>query len=240
MESSMKKFIVLIAAFILPSMVFAETAEIANLKAPPAQTDIIFVLDKSGSMQGYEKDTIGGFNTILAENKNRPEKVYITTILFDSKAKKLHNRIDINKIEDLTTNDYFASGNTALLDAVGNAITEENKPNSPYKNVMMVIITDGEENSSREYSLEKVKSLITSAEKEKGWEFIFLGANFDAISAAESIGIKSSNSTQYIQDAKGYGNAYESVNKAVQSKIEGKELNEDWKSSVEQDYKERK
>lgn len=83
----MKKFIVLIAAFILPSMVFAETAEIANVKAPPAQTDIIFVLDKSGSMQGYEKDTIGGFNTILAENKNRPEKVYITTILFDSKAK---------------------------------------------------------------------------------------------------------------------------------------------------------
>lgn len=235
----MKKFITFIIAFILPTAVFAESIIAQDVKAPPADTDIIFVLDKSGSMQGYEKDTIGGFNTILAENKNRPENVYITTILFDSKVHKLHNRVDINKIKDLTANDYFASGNTALLDAVGSAIIDGHKPNSPYKNVMMVIITDGEENSSREYSLDTVKSLINSAEKEKGWEFVFLGANIDAIGAAESIGIKSSNSTQYIQDAKGYENAYESVNKAVQSKIEGKVLTEDWKSSVEQDAKER-
>ena len=236
----MKKLITFIIAFILPTAVFAESIIAQDVKVPPTQTDIIFVLDKSGSMQGYEKDTIGGFNTILAENKNRPEKIYITTILFDSKAHKLHDRVDINKLKDLTASDYFASGNTALLDAVGSAIMEGNKPNSPYKNVMMVIITDGEENSSREYSLDTVKALINSVEKEKGWEFIFLGANIDAISAAENIGIGSSNSTQYIQDSKGYENAYESVNKAVQSKIEGKVLTEDWKASVEQDAQDRK
>ncbi|MGJ3354592.1 vWA domain-containing protein [Providencia sp. Je.9.19] len=204
--------------------------------------DLVFILDKSGSMSGFESDTIGGYNSVLAENRNKNGKTFITTILFNDKTKILHNREPISKISNLTLEDYSVDGYTALLDAIGEGIEKmrENRKITKNNNVLFVIITDGEENKSKKYSHEKIKAMIKSAETEDKWDFIFLGANIDAISEAENIGIKGSNATGYIQDGTGYDKAYRAVNKAVESKQMAAPISEDWKQEVEADAKERK
>ncbi|MGO2305756.1 MAG: vWA domain-containing protein [Providencia sp.] len=204
--------------------------------------DLVFILDKSGSMSGFESDTIGGYNSVLAENRNENGKTFITTILFNDKTKILHNREPISKISNLTLEDYSVDGYTALLDAIGEGIEKmrENRKITKNNNVLFVIITDGEENKSKKYSHEKIKAMIKSAETEDKWDFIFLGANIDAISEAENIGIKGSNATGYIQDGTGYDKAYRAVNKAVESKQMAAPISEDWKQEVEADAKERK
>lgn len=204
--------------------------------------DLVFILDKSGSMSGFESDTIGGYNSVLAENRNKKGKTFITTILFNDKTKILHNREPISKISNLTLEDYSVDGYTALLDAIGEGIEKmrENRKVTKNNNVLFVIITDGEENKSKKYNHEKIKAMIKSAETEDKWDFIFLGANIDAISEAENIGIKGSNATGYIQDGTGYDKAYRAVNKAVESKQMAAPISEDWKQEVEADAKERK
>ena len=204
--------------------------------------DLVFIIDKSGSMSGYESDTIGGYNSVLTENRDKNGEVFITTVFFNEKSSLLHNREPISKISNLTLNDYSAGGNTALLDAIGSSIEKmrENRKITKNNNVLFVIITDGEENSSREYSPTKIKSMIKSAETEDKWDFIFLGANIDAISEAENIGIKPSNATGYVQDKKGYDKAYQAVNKAVESKKMSAPISEEWKQEVEADANERK
>ncbi|WP_413491636.1 vWA domain-containing protein [Morganella psychrotolerans] len=229
--------------FLFSATTFAavDTKPAPSETTAPADLDLVFVLDKSGSMSGFEQDTIGGYNSVLAENRKKSGNIYVTTVLFNHGSSTLHNREPISKVKNLTPEDYSVGGNTALLDAVGQTIdkTRETRKITKNNNVLFVIITDGEENSSQKYSQSKIKAMIKSAEKEDKWDFIFLGANIDAISEAGNIGIKSSNATGYMQDKKGYDKAYEAVNKAVSVKQQSKPITGEWKAEVEQDNSER-
>lgn len=235
-------FTVISTAFLLLFSSVASSKTVVETKKAPEVLDLVFILDKSGSMSGFESDTIGGYNSVLTENREKKSQTYITTILFNDKTKLLHNREPISKVSNLTLDDYPVGGYTALLDAIGEGIEKmrENRKVTKNNNVLFVIITDGQENSSRKYSSSKIKAMIKSAETEDKWDFIFLGANIDAISEAENIGIKSSNATGYVQDGEGYDKAYRAVNKAVEAKQKAAPISEDWKQEVEADVKERK
>lgn len=235
-------FTVMSTAFLLLFSFVASSESIIKVKKEPDVLDLVFILDKSGSMSGFESDTIGGYNSVLTENKGKNSKTYITTILFNDETSLLHNREPIAKVSNLTLDDYPVGGYTALLDAIGEGIEKmrENRKVTKNNNVLFVIITDGQENSSRKYSSAKIKAMIKSAEMEDKWDFIFLGANIDAISEAENIGIKSSNATGYVQDGTGYDKAYRAVNKVVEAKQKSAPISEDWKQEVEADVKERK
>lgn len=185
-------------------------------------TELVFIIDKSGSMGGLESDTIGGYNSLLKKQKEVDGECVITTVLFDNHYKLLHDRIDIRAVAPITEKEYRAGGSTALLDAIGKTI---DKIGNAQKNtaeeyraekVMFVIITDGMENSSREYSSNTVKKMI-SAQKECGWEFIFLGANIDAVETASHFGIDEDRAVDYVPDAKGTRLNYEVMSEAVSS-----------------------
>lgn len=172
-------------------------------------TELVFILDKSGSMAGLEKDTIGGFNAMLEKQKSVSGECRITTVLFSTLNQVLHDRIDIRAVSPLTAKEYTVGGGTALLDAIGSTI---NKIVSVQKNtaedyraekVMFVIITDGEENSSHEFSSDRVKAMIEHEKIKYGWEFIFLGANIDAVETAERFGIDANRAVDYVPDAEG-------------------------------------
>jgi len=172
-------------------------------------TELVFILDKSGSMSGLEKDTIGGFNSMLTKQQVEPGECHITTVLFDNNYELLHDRIDIKAVSPITDKEYFVGGSTALLDAIGKTI---NKIGNAQKHtaddyraekVLFVIITDGEENSSREYSAEKVKAQIERQKTKYGWEFIFLGANIDAVETAGHFGISPDRAVDFIADSEG-------------------------------------
>ena len=169
-------------------------------------TELVFILDKSGSMAGLEKDTIGGFNAVIEKQKAAGGKAYVSTILFSSDSKVLHDRKSLDEIEPLTETDYEVGGLTALLDAVGGAIKhignvhkyarEEDVPSR----TIVVITTDGMENASRKYTHDKVKQMINEKKEERGWEFLFLAANIDAVESAESIGIEKDRAVNYSVD----------------------------------------
>jgi len=172
-------------------------------------TELVFILDKSGSMGGLEADTIGGYNSMLAKQQAVEGECRITTVLFDNNYELLHDRIDIKAVSPMTDKQYQVGGSTALLDAIGRTI---NKIGNAQKNtaeeyraqkVMFVIITDGEENSSREFSADRVKELIERQKTKYGWEFIFLGANIDAVQTATRFGIGADRAVDYIADDKG-------------------------------------
>jgi len=172
-------------------------------------TELVFILDKSGSMSGLESDTIGGFNSMLKNQQAIEGECCVTTVLFDNNYQLLHDRIDIKAVSPITEKEYQVGGSTALLDAIGRTI---NKIGNAQKHtaesyraekVLFVIITDGEENSSREYSVEKVKTLIERQKAKYGWEFIFLGANIDAVQTAGSFGITPDRAVDYIADSEG-------------------------------------
>ena len=170
--------------------------------------ELVFILDKSGSMGGLENDTIGGYNSFLKKQQEEAGTTRITTVLFDNNYELLHDRLDIKAVCPITDKDYFVGGSTALLDAIGKSIHkvenvqkhsgDDYKPNK----VLFVITTDGMENSSHEYTYDRVKSLVEN-KKEKGWEFIFLGANIDAIDVAGNFGISSRRAANYHADADG-------------------------------------
>jgi len=172
-------------------------------------TELVFILDKSGSMAGLEADTIGGFNSMLTKQKAVEGECCITTVLFDTYYKLLHDRIDIKAVSAITKKEYFVGGSTALLDAIGMTIHKignaQKHTAEDYRaeKVMFVIITDGEENASREYSAEKVKEQIERQKAKYGWEFIFLGANIDAVKTAARFGISADRAVDYIADSKG-------------------------------------
>ena len=183
-------------------------------------TELVFILDRSGSMSGLEDDTIGGFNGMLNKQKEENEDVNVTTILFDDKVDIIHDRFPISIVEPLTDKDYFVRGCTALLDAVGQSVrkienVQEHLP-AEYKasKVIFVITTDGHENSSKEYSYSEVKHMI-EAKKERGWEFLFLGANIDAVGEAEKMGISRNRAVTYENDRKGVSLNYEVVGNAI-------------------------
>ena len=197
-------------------------------------TELVFILDKSGSMSGLEKDTIGGYNSLLKKQKKIAGECRITTVLFDNNYELLHDRIDLEAIKPLTEKDYEVGGSTALLDAVGMTINKliavENNTAKKYQagKVLFVIITDGMENSSKEYSREKVRDLIEQ-QKKAGWEFIFLGANIDAVQAAGTIGIKPDRAQNYQATGSGVKTNYSRMSETVSDFRTKNKISEDWK-----------
>ena len=186
-------------------------------------TELVFILDKSGSMSGLEDDTIGEYNSMLEKQRQTPGECRITTVLFDNRYELLHDRVDLRAIQPITRNEYFVGGSTALLDAIGKtihkiaAVQKNTAKDYRAKKVMFVIITDGAENSSREYSAKKIKSIIQHEKKKYGWEFIFLGANIDAVETAEQFGIDENRAANYIPDSEGTELNFRMMSEAVTS-----------------------
>lgn len=184
-------------------------------------TEMVFILDRSGSMTGLEDDTIGGYNSLLEKQKINPGSCIVTTVLFDHCYELLHDRIDIRAVQPITEKEYYVRGQTALLDAIGMTI---HKIANAQKNtaedfkagkVIFVIITDGKENSSREYSVEQVKEMIERQKNDNGWEFIFLGANIDAVKTAGAIGISADRAVDYVPDSEGTRFNYDMMSDTV-------------------------
>ena len=205
-------------------------------------TELVFIIDKSGSMSGLENETIKGFNELLNKQKKQKDKALITTIFFNTTMQFINERKDINEVKEITLNDYRVGGCTALLDAIGNAINyilnnQINDKENEYNN-MVVIITDGFENSSVEFSYEKINSLINKKQKED-WQFIFLGANIDVIKEANKMGIASDNAVSYNNDEKGVKLNYEAISLAISDVRSNKKLSKKWRSEIDDDYKKR-
>ena len=209
-------------------------------------TELVFILDRSGSMGGLESDTIGGFNSMLEKQKKLDGKAYVSTILFDNETEVLHDRLQIQDINPLTDDDYYVRGCTALLDAIGGAIHHiENihkyaRIEDVPEHTMFVITTDGMENASHKYSLKKVKQMIEHNKKKHNWEFLFIGANIDAIETARSFGIDESRAVNYNADSQGTRIVYESVEKAVTQCRASAPLRADWKENIDKDFKKRR
>ena len=214
-------------------------------------TELVFIIDKSGSMAGLESDTIGGFNATLKKHKKDKEsKAYVTTILFNTNFDMIHDRIDLSEIKPMKESDYEVGGSTALLDAVGETIEHiknihkyARSEDVPDK-TLFVIITDGMENSSHKYNNRQIKSMISDMREEKKWEFIFLGANIEAEEVAESYGILKERSVNYHSDKSGTKAAWESINSAVMCCMESRDCCEklsevDWKKAIKEDRKKR-
>ena len=180
-------------------------------------TEMVFIIDKSGSMEGLEKDTIGGFNSMLKEQQAVEGEAIVTTVLFDNRYELLHDRIDIRAVSPLTEKNYTVGGNTALLDALGKTIRkirevqEHTAEDYRAEKVLFTIITDGEENASREYSAERIKARIEYQKQKYGWEFVFFGANMDAVLEAEKLGISAEYAQNYRADASGTSTAYSAI-----------------------------
>ena len=209
-------------------------------------TELVFILDRSGSMAGLEKDTIGGFNSMIERQRATEGEVIISTVLFDNTCEVIHDRVDIRKIEPMTEKQYFVRGCTALLDAVGGAIhhignvhkyaRDEDRP----EHTMFVITTDGMENASHHYGSDRVKQMIERQKSKYGWEFLFLGANIDAVETAENFGIDADRAVNYHSDSEGTALNYEVLSEAICSVRCSKPLGREWKKRIDEDYQRRK
>ncbi|HHU76503.1 MAG TPA: VWA domain-containing protein [Firmicutes bacterium] len=208
-------------------------------------TEFVFILDKSGSMGGLEKDTIGGYNAMLEKQKAVEGECFLTTVLFDNNYQLLHDRIDIRAVSSLTENDYTVGGSTALLDAIGRTIHKignvQKHTADDYRatKVIFVIITDGEENSSREYSAKRVKEQIEHQKARYGWEFIFLGANIDAVETAGCFGIDADHAQNFHSDSRGIGLSFQVMSEAVANYREHQEIPKGWNKEINEDYQQR-
>ena len=209
-------------------------------------TELVFVLDKSGSMAGLEGDTIGGYNAMLEKQKAVDGECRITTVLFDNNYELLHDRIDIRAVGPMTEKEYFVGGSTALLDAIGRTISKignvQKHTTEGYRaeKVLFVIITDGEENASREYSLEKVRAQIERQKEKYAWEFIFLGANIDAVETADRFGIAADRAQEFHADSQGVALNFDVLSEAVTSFRSCSSLREDWSDKIQEDHDKRK
>ena len=209
-------------------------------------TELVFILDRSGSMAGLEGDTIGGFNAMIEKQKAEPGEAVVSTVLFDNRSEVIHDRVSLDRVPELTRKEYYVRGCTALLDAVGGAIhhignvhkyaREEDRP----ERTMFIITTDGMENASRRYDYRKVKEMIQRQKGKYGWEFLFLGANIDAAKEAARFGISADRAANYHADHKGTGVIYEAMNTAVCSFRAARPLADDWRANVDADYENRK
>lgn len=209
-------------------------------------TELVFILDRSGSMGGLESDTIGGFNSMIEKQKKQDGKAYVSTILFDNVSEVIHDRVSLEKIEPMTEKDYYVRGCTALLDAIGGAIHHignihkyARKEDVP-EHTLFVITTDGMENASQNYDLKTVKKMIERQQKKYGWEFLFIGANIDAVQTAGSFGIPKNRAVNYNPDGEGTRIVYESVSNAVSQCRACTPISDEWKDEIDEDYKTRK
>ena len=209
-------------------------------------TELVFILDESGSMSSLTADTVGGFNSLISKQKKEDGEALVSTVFFSNSSKVVHDRVKLEDVPELTDREYVPSGSTALLDAVGDAVHHirnihkyARKEDVPEK-TLFVITTDGMENASRKYSHKDVKKLIEKMQKENGWEFVFLGANIDAAETAGSIGIRAANTVNYHADCFGTASVYDAVCEAVTSVRARKGVVNSWKRSVEADNERRK
>ena len=209
-------------------------------------TEIVFILDKSGSMSGLEADTIGGYNSFLEKQKKVEGEAFVSTVLFSDRNEVVHDRVPIEKIEPMNEQQYSVGGCTALLDAIGGAVhhignvhkyaRDEDRP----EHTIFVITTDGEENSSREYSYEKIKKMVKRQQEKYGWEFIFLGANIDAIKTARSFGIDRDRSANFVNDGDGIARMVEAEICLVSDiRNHRAQRNRNWAKNLDEDYRKR-
>lgn len=208
--------------------------------------ELVFILDRSGSMTGLERDTIGGFNSMIDKQKKIEGEALVSTVLFDDRFEVLHNRVNIKEIKLMTSKDYYVRGSTALLDAIGRSINHmvnvykklrsEDKP----EKTVFVITTDGMENASREYSIKDVNRLINVQKEKYGWEFIFLGANIDAVSTARAFGIHEDRVANYHSDQAGTELNYQVISETIENLRIHKKIEDDWKNKIDKDYQKRK
>lgn len=209
-------------------------------------TELVFILDKSGSMHGLEADTIGGFNSLIEKQKKEDGKALVTTVLFDDKTEVVHDRVDLEYIRNMTSEQYVTGGTTALLDAVGGAVSHIRKihryirPEDVPAKTLFIITTDGMENASRRYTYEKVKKLIKHQKEKYGWEFIFLGANIDAAETAVNMGISRDRAADYISDHEGTALNYSVLSEVTSAIRSGIGVSPDWSKSISDDISRRK
>ncbi len=209
-------------------------------------TEIVFILDRSGSMSGLEADTIGGFNSMIEKQRKESGEALISTILFDNVSEVLHDRVPVQKVAPMTDRDYFVCGGTALLDAIGGAIRhignihkyarQEDVP----EHTLFVITTDGMENASRRYDSETVKKMIERQKRKYSWDFLFLGANIDAVETARHFGIDADRAVNYHPDHEGTQLNYEVLSAAVSAVRHSAPLGRDWKRRIDEDFRSRK
>ena len=205
-------------------------------------TEIVFILDRSGSMSGLEQDTIGGFNSMIQKQKQEEGEALVSTVLFNNQSSVIHDRVKVQNVAHMTRNEYFVGGSTALLDAIGGAIhhignvhkyaREEDIP----EHTLFVITTDGMENASHLYSSDKVKTMIQRQKEKYGWEFLFLGANIDAVETAASFGISQDRAVNYNCDSKGTALNYRVLSDTICAVRASKPISADWKRDIDADY----
>ncbi len=206
-------------------------------------TELVFILDRSGSMSGLESDTVGGFNAMIEKQRKEPGVCWVSTVLFDTRETVLHDRVPIEKVEPMTARDYTPGGCTALLDAIGGAIHHIGnvhkyaRPEDVPEHTIFVITTDGMENASRRYTGREVRRMIEHEKEKYGWEFLFLGANIDAAETAERMGISRDRAANYRADARGTGRMFDAMSKAVCSLRCEETLGADWAAELEEDAK---
>ena len=209
-------------------------------------TELVFILDRSGSMAGLESDTVGGFNSMIEKQKKQEGGCYVSTVLFDNESEVLHDRVKLSEIPKMTERDYTVGGSTALIDAIGAAIRHiENihkyaRPEDVPEHTMFVITTDGEENASRRYTSEQVKKMIEHQKEKCGWEFLFIGANIDAVETAAQYGIGRDRAVNYNADGEGTHILYEAVANAVCGVRSSAPLDASWSKEINADFQKRR
>ena len=228
-------------------MMFNEKIYRQNEEKREDLTELVFILDRSGSMSGLEEDTIGGFNSVIEKQKRQSGKCLVTTVLFDSRVQTLHDRVELQELRPMTREDYCVGGCTALLDALGGTIRHianihrYARPEDVPARTSFVIMTDGLENASRVFGSEEVKRMIRHEKEKYGWEFLFLAANIDAVETAERMGIQRDRAVNYHPDEKGIRMAYDAVDKVVSARrASAAPISADWCADVDMDYRNRK
>ena len=209
-------------------------------------TEIVFILDRSGSMGGLEEDTIGGYNSLIEKQKQEDGEAYLTTVLFDDRYEMIHKHEDIENVRPLTNKEYYPRGMTALLDAVGKTILKIKRQQERLdeteipENTLVVITTDGHENASKEFTYRDIRTLIKKQTEIYNWEFIFLGANIDAAKEGEKFGIRRERTVNYHADHKGVEKHYKELSKTVSMYRMNSKIDENWDKEIKNDYKSRK
>ena len=204
-------------------------------------TELVFILDRSGSMAGLENDTIGGFNGMIEKQKKEDGEAFVSTILFDNESEVIHDRVKLSEISKMTDKDYYVRGCTALLDAIGDAVKHISNIHKYARHedvpahTMFVITTDGMENASRKYSYKDIKKLIKNQKDEFGWEFLFIGANIDAVEVAERVGISKERAANYVSDSMGTNMVFEALSKPITAFRKNMKIDCEWAETLEED-----